>query len=242
MIHLDSVTFGYAKTAPVLRGVHFGLPSGSILALAGANGSGKSTLLSLLAGLHAPDSGSLAVEGVSDPARLRRTVGLVLQDAELMILGATVAEDICLGLESHDDAGRETARRLAEGFGLLGLWDAPVQTLSYGQKRKLTLAAALRDAPSLLCLDEPFAGLDYPAVLEVRSILAANRKRGLTQVVAAHDVEPLAGIADAWAVLCDGCLEAYGKAESVFPKLLECGVRPPCAWLESNGAPPWPPA
>ena len=240
MIRLSGVDFGYSGGAPVLRGVDLDVAPGQLMALAGRNGSGKSTLLGLLAGLHAPVQGEVSVNGTGRASHLRRTVSLVLQDAELMILGATVAEDLCLGLARKDGTGLENAKAMAARFGLLNQWDAPVHSLSYGQKRKLSLAAALRDAPAVVCLDEPFAGLDYPAIVEMRSILAANRARGITQVVAAHDVEPLADLADGWAVLQRGALLAAGGREQTFPKLLEAGVRPPCGWLAAQGLAPWP--
>ena len=114
-----------------------------------------------------------------------------------------------------------------------------MHALSLGSRRKLCVATALRDAPEVLLLDEPFAGLDYPAIREVRAILAANRTAGVTQLVAAHDLEALADLADRWLVLEGGRLVAEGDSAEVFPLLRRHGVRPPGAWLAARGFDPW---
>jgi biotin transport system ATP-binding protein len=135
-------------------------------------------------------------------------------------------------------ARRIAARRLAERFGLRD-GEAPVHTLSLGSRRKLCIVTALRDAPAVLLLDEPFAGLDYPAVREMRAILAENRAAGVTQLVAAHDLEAFADLADRWVVLQRGRVAATGTADEVFPALRGHGVRPPGGWLSARGLPPW---
>lgn len=241
MIELRDVRFTYGR-GEILRGISFGLDRGSILALVGANGSGKSTLLTLLAGMHSPTNGRLIVAGSASPGQekaIRAKTGLVVQDADLQILGATVGEDLCLGLSPTDLAGEAEARQLAERFRLAGYWDEPVQALSWGQKRKLCIAATLRRKPDVLLLDEPFSGLDYPGVREMRALLHANKAAGLTQVVSAHDIEPLADITDHWAVLNKGILVAWGRAEEVFSLLAEHDVRPPCSWQSGLGVRPW---
>jgi len=212
-----------------------------MLGLVGPNGSGKSTLLALLAGLYSPTSGELEVRGYRSPRderELRRIVGLVVQDADLQLLGATVAEDLLLGQETSPEK-LDLAHRLAESFALEGLWDEPVQTLSWGQKKKLSICGILMSEPEVMLLDEPFAGLDYPGALEMRQILVDNRKAGLTQVVAVHDLEPIADLADTWAVLGNGQIVALGVADEVFPSLASLGVRPPCSWQVGLGIQPW---
>ncbi|MEG6550844.1 ABC transporter ATP-binding protein [Desulfocurvibacter africanus] len=241
MIHLADIHFTYDRTK-VFQGISLRLERGLTLALVGANGSGKSTLLSLLAGLYVPDTGSLSVAGYASPGQekaIRLLSGLVVQDADLQILGATVGEDLCLGLDPEDAVGMAEARRLAASFYLEELWEEPVQVLSWGQKRKLCIAAALRRKPKLLLLDEPFSGLDYPGMREMRSVLLANKAAKLTQVISAHDIEPLADIADLWAVLEKGRLVAWGTAAEVFPLLAGHHVRPPCSWQAGLGVRPW---
>ena len=242
MISIRGLGFGYPGGRPALAEISLEHAKGLTLGLLGANGSGKSTLLAILAGIFTPTHGQVRVADVLSPdrqAEMRRVTGLMLQDADLQILGSTVGEDICLGLNNPDDP---LAKELAARFGLLERWNDPVQTLSTGQKRKLCLAAVLRGSPQVLLYDEPFAGLDYPAALELRRIVAANRAEGLTQVVASHDLDCLDGLVDAWAVLHRGQLVLHGAGDAVFPHLERYGVRPPAYWLAAQGRPAWPAA
>ena len=241
-IKVEHLTLAYPGGAKALSEVSFFLKTGATLGLLGVNGSGKSTLLTLLAGLLTPTSGTLRVGRIRSPGRereLRRNVGLVLQDADAQILGATVEEDLCLGLDVSDPHDVDQAHELAERLGLADKWHTPVQELSWGQKRKLCLATSLRDAPDALLFDEPFSGLDYPGIVEMRALLLEGKQRELTQVVAAHDVEPLSGIVDVWAVLAGGRLAAWGDEVRVFPRLRFHGVRPPYSWLVARGESAW---
>ncbi len=240
MIVADRLSYAF-DAAPALDRVSFSVEPGALCGIVGANGSGKSTLLAVVAGLFTPTAGTLSVRGDVSPGgeeAIRRRVALVLQDPDQQIIGATVEEDLLLGVPRGDEARRAAARRLAARFGLLEL-DAPVHTLSLGSRRKLCIVTALRDAPSVLLLDEPFAGLDYPAVREMRVHLAENRAAGVTQLVAAHDLEAFADLADRWLVLEGGRVVAGGTADAVFPALRGHGVRPPGGWLSARGLPPW---
>lgn len=240
MIRIYQVDFVHPGGVRALQDLEFGLERGELAVLAGANGSGKSTLLSLLAGLASPSSGHVQVEGLVLPGQeheLRKQARLVVQDADLQILGATVGEDLLLGREGRGVEAR--VRSTAARFGLEAYWDRPVQSLSWGQRRKLCLAAALLDAPDLLLLDEPFSGLDYSGILEMRRLLAEHKAAGLTQVLAAHDLDPVADLADRLVVLDAGRLALEGRPEEVLDHLIGHGVRPPCSWLEGRVLRPW---
>jgi biotin transport system ATP-binding protein len=240
MIVADRLSFAFGG-APALDGVNFSVEPGALCGVVGANGSGKSTLLSLVAGLFTPTGGTLSVRGDVSPGAeeaIRHRVALVLQDPDQQVIGATVEEDLLLGIPRGDEPRRVAARRLAARFGLVD-GAAAVHTLSLGSRRKLCIVTALRDAPSVLLLDEPFAGLDYPAVREMRTILAENRAAGVTQLVAAHDLEAFADLADRWVVLDRGRVAAAGTADEVFPALRGHGVRPPGGWLSARGLSPW---
>jgi biotin transport system ATP-binding protein len=235
-----------AGTPPALDGADFAVPPGALLCLCGVNGSGKSTLLQLLAGLLRAGAGTLDVAVPHSPdaeavlhcpgaeAALRRHAALVLQDADMQMLGATVAEDLLLTAPpAHTPDGAvalAAAREAAGRFGLAAHWDSTVHTLSYGQKRKLCLAAALLAAPGLLLLDEPFSGLDHPAALELRDILARNRAVGLTQVVSVHELEPVVDMADLMLVLDGGRQALFGPPAAVLDRVRAHGIRPPCSW------------
>ncbi len=240
MIRFDEVSFSYLGRRSVLSSVSLTISRGETLGLVGANGSGKSTLLSLLAGLYVPTSGSLRVEGdeTSPESGVRSQCRLVMQDADLQIIGATVSEDLLVGREKGA-AALERARRMARSFGLLEQWDTPVQNLSWGTKKKLCLATALLDSPQVLLLDEPFSGLDYSGIKEMRHMIRSNGEAGLTQVVAVHDLECLVDLVDRLAVLSQGKLVGLGRPEEVLDIVLKHGVRPPCSWLLEKQVRPW---
>ncbi|MGE4469381.1 MAG: energy-coupling factor ABC transporter ATP-binding protein [Desulfovibrio sp.] len=235
MIELMSVDYEYAGHSPALHGVGLMLPSGGIHLLAGANGSGKSTLLALLAGLLLPTAGTCRVAGYSGES-IREVARLVLQDADVQILGATVGEDVMLGRKQQAEVA---ARRMLDRFAMEEFWDSPVHTLSGGMKQKLGLAAALLDKPKVLLLDEPLSGLDYPAIRELRSILSNNRELGMTQILAVHDLEPVIDLADSLNVLHHGELALQGNPEALLDQVRELGVRPPGTWQAGLGIRPW---
>jgi len=241
MIHLNSVTFSYGAAGEAVAGVSLDVPKGRFLGLVGANGSGKSTLLSLMAGLYSPTGGSLSVADRKSPGKeksIRSVCRMVMQDADLQILGGTVEEDLLMG-RRRDDAIVAEARRMAERFDLLDAWERPVQALSWGMKRKLCLAAALLDKPAVLLLDEPFSGLDYPGIREMRAILAENGRRGLTQVASSHDLESFIDLVDDLAVMEKGALALSGPPEAVLDHVREHGVRPPCSWSAGRSIAAW---
>lgn len=246
MIVVEKCSFSYpGSKQQALRRVHFSLEQGRILCLAGPNGCGKSTLLLLLAGLYTPDAGTLYIGQYSSPRQtklFKNTARMVLQDPEVMILGGDVKEDIMLGIADDEPDGEQRAMAAAARFGLADDFHTPVSQLSYGMKRKLCLASVLAGAGPevrVLLLDEPFAGLDYPSKLEMREILQENKHRGLTQVVAVHDMEPVIDLADYLAVMHTGAVELYGRPEEILDKARDYGVRPPCSWTRARTITLW---
>jgi biotin transport system ATP-binding protein len=240
MIDIQNLGFAY-NGQPVLAGMSAHIPRGECVALLGANGSGKSTLLMLLTGLYTLQQGRIRIGELHNPGQersLRRFVGLLLQDADLQILGATVREDLELsaGVEKK---GRKEAWDLAGRFALQDAWETPVHHLSGGQKRKLCLAGMLLRQPRVLLYDEPFSGLDYPGMLELRSLLQANTAQGITQVVATHDLEPLIGVATGCLVLHQGRLVYSGSFPGIMDDLAGYNVRPPCSWQREKRLLDW---
>ncbi len=240
MITAENLSYTYPySAAPSVRGLALNIPAGSLACLLGNNGSGKTTLLHILAGLLKAE-GELRVLGGSfadAAAEIRTGLALLPQEPDLYILGSTVAEDLHLSLAQGDAASLARADELAARFGLDRLLDRPVHTLSHGEKRKLCLASALAGAPRLLLMDEPLAGLDYPAALELRRMLIANKARGITQVVSLHDLEMLGDLADLCLVLRGGELALAGRPEEVYPSLAGLGLKAPCWWLCGRSGP-----
>lgn len=241
MITLRNIDYTYASGGTVLSDISLYIERGKLVGLVGANGSGKSTLLSLISGLFTPENGTVHVGEMQSPGderRIRSICRMVMQDADLQILGATVEEDLLLGRARNADA-ENLARAMATRFDLIEAWERPVQTLSWGMKRKVCLAAALLDDPEVLLLDEPFSGLDYAGMREMRAMIVENKEAGLTQMISSHDLECLIDLVDDLAVLDQARLVAFGPPEQVLDRVREHGVRPPSSWSAGLGIVPW---
>ncbi len=210
-----SVAYG---SVVALRDVDLELRDGEVLAIMGRNGSGKSTLLGRLAGLHPPDVGRIEISG-RDPARLApreviALVGLVPQDPGLL-LNATRVDAECT--TNDHDAGLTDGTTRAVLERLVGGIDpaAHPRDLSEGQRLALALAVVLAPAPPVVVLDEPTRGLDYAAKARLVAILAGLAAEGHAVVVATHDVEVVAQVADRVVVLAEGEVVADGPAREV---------------------------
>jgi energy-coupling factor transport system ATP-binding protein len=201
-----------------LRDVDLRLGRGEIVALMGRNGSGKSTLLALLAGLKTPTVGTVSVKGQRpaslSPQRLIQSVGLVPQDAQLLLYGESVADE-CTTADKEGGLARGTTAAVLAGL-VAGLPpDRHPRDLSEGQRLALAMAVVLAHLPPLLLLDEPTRGLDYLAKDRLVTTLRTLASTGVAVVVATHDVELVARVADRAVLLADGEVVADGPAREV---------------------------
>jgi energy-coupling factor transporter ATP-binding protein EcfA2 len=208
---------GYGPVA-ALRGIDLELHAGQVVALMGRNGAGKSTLLSQLVGLGAPARGSVDLQG-AQPHRLSarevvRRAGLVPQDAGVLLYHDTVAAECAA---SDHDAGapagatRAVLDRLVPGIDP----SRHPRDLSEGQRLGVVLAIVLAAEPPLVLLDEPTRGLDYEAKARLVRVLAEQADAGRAVVLATHDVEVVAEVADRAVVLAEGEVVADGPAREV---------------------------
>jgi biotin transport system ATP-binding protein len=154
------------------------------IGIIGQNGSGKTTLLRLIAGLVAPTSGSISVDGI-DPARDRKAllsrIGILFQNPDQQILFPTVAEELAFGLRQQGQTEADALARAALAAEGRAEWaDRPVSTLSQGQRQWLCLQAVLLMRPATILLDEPFAALDLPTAARLTRRLAALPQRLIT--------------------------------------------------------------
>jgi energy-coupling factor transport system ATP-binding protein len=201
-----------------LDGVDLTIMPGEVLALMGRNGSGKSTLLHTLSGVRRPTRGAASVDG-KDPQSLRGAdlvhhVGLVPQDPGLLLYGESVeaecrTADKASGLAPGTT--RDTLDRVLPGMPD----DRHPRDLSEGQRLALALAIVVSPSPALLLLDEPTRGLDYPSKDRLIGVLRALAGDGHAVVLATHDVELAARVADRAVVLADGQVIADGPARQV---------------------------
>ena len=214
---LDRATVRFGDVT-ALDGCDLEFRSGEIVAVMGRNGSGKSTLLGQLAGVRGPMSGRVEVAG-QDPTALAprdlvAQVGLVPQDAGLLLYGDSVAAE-CRGADHDTGLEPGTTAAVLERI-LPGLpADRHPRDLSEGQRLALALAVVLAPAPPLLLLDEPTRGLDYPGKARLVAILEELAAAGHAVVMATHDVELVARVATRGVVLAEGEVVADGPARDV---------------------------
>jgi energy-coupling factor transporter ATP-binding protein EcfA2 len=213
--HKLSVSYG---PVPALDGLDLAILRGEILALMGRNGSGKSTLLTTLSGGRRPTRGDVVLDGRDPrslrPAELIRQVGLVPQDPGLLLYGESVSSE-CRTADKVSGLPEGTTSSTLERVlpGMPG--DRHPRDLSEGQRLALALAVVLAPAPALLLLDEPTRGLDYPSKDRLIAVLRELADEGHAIVLATHDVELAARVADRAVVLADGQIITDGPARAV---------------------------
>lgn len=214
LLGVRGVTKRYGKTT-ALEDVSFDLEGGKVLALIGANGAGKTTLIKCLLGLIRFE-GSVLVQGqdiARDGAKARRTIGYLPQNPALYP-DLTVRET-ALFYARLKRAPEEEARALVESVGLAAHAEKRADELSGGMRQRLALAIALLSDPALLVLDEPAAGLDISARLELRRLVQEQRGRGKAVVLSTHWVEDVPYVADDVLLLDHGQIKSLGPAASV---------------------------
>ena len=195
MIRFSDVSFGYPQSPPVLKHISLTVKDGDWLTVLGSNGSGKSTLAMLMNGLLRPQEGEVLVDGLSTAAekalpRIRKSVGMVFQNPDNQIVGATVEEDIAFGpcnLGLPREEIRQRVEMSLEATGMTAFRRHSPHLLSGGQKQKVALAGALAMRPKHLILDEACSMLDPIARDELWSIIRKTREEyGLTVVNISH--------------------------------------------------------
>lgn len=208
-------------TRALLQDVDLEVPRGAIVVLAGANGAGKSSLLRAIGGRLRIDRGAIAIDGL-DAAAARRSgrLGVVPQDIALDP-HLTVRDNLRLWAQLAGTPRREVEARVDEGLRWAHLADraqAPVETLSGGMRRGVSLLAGLLHRPAVLLLDEPTAGLDADARQRVYDLVGDLRRRHVTLVLATHELDEIAGLCDVVAVMRGGRLVAQDRPEALVTR------------------------
>ena len=208
-----NLSFRYEeKGADVLRDISFRVAPGECIGLVGRNGSGKSTMAKCICGFVQPRSGEVLFLGqdLSKYSIMQRAekIGYVMQNPNQMISFPMIFDEVAFGLRNRAVAEDEIKERVQEVLGICGLWpfrNWPVNALSYGQKKRLTIASILILRPSLIILDEPTAGQDYRHYTEFMEFLMdLNRDMGLSLILITHDMHLMLEYTTRAVVLSEG--------------------------------------
>lgn len=237
IVSAKEVKFTYPGGIRAINGVSLEIQRGERVAILGPNGSGKSTLILLIAGLLTPEKGEITVLNEKTTSKnfqkLRQKMGIVFQDPDDQLFTQSVIEDIEYGpknLRLPESDIKNRSDHVLEKMNILHLRDRPPHRLSFGEKKKVSLATALVMEPELLILDEPTANLDLVSRRDLIRTLNELNAAGTTVVISTHDVEALSELADRIIVISHGALVGEGETAKVFqdlPLLESAGLEPP---------------
>ncbi|MDR1664764.1 MAG: ABC transporter ATP-binding protein [Clostridiales bacterium] len=249
LLRIRHLTFRYpGRKGNALNNINFSVSKGEMTAIVGTNGAGKSTLAKIICGFEKPDGGSISlggaeISGDSIPKRAER-IGYVMQNPNQMICKPLIFDEIALGLRNKKIPEAEIEARVTEMLSVCGLKpfrDWPVSALSYGQKKRVTIASVLVMEPEMIILDEPTAGQDFRHYTEFMAFLQSLNDRGVTVLMITHDMhlmleyapraivlsggELIADLSSA-ELLCDrNLIEAASLKETSLFRLAElCGI------------------
>ena len=216
-----SIAKAYDKR-PVLTDVSVAVGRGEVVGLLGPNGAGKTTCFYSVMGLVKPDSGRIMLDGediTGLPMYRRAILGLGYLPQETSIFrGLTVEKNILTVLElSEPDPAARTRRldQLLEDFGLTRLRDSPAMALSGGERRRAEIARALAADPSIILLDEPFAGIDPISIADIRDLVCELKKRGIGVLITDHNVRETLEIVDRAYIIYDGRVLFTGSPDEL---------------------------
>ena len=256
LLEVKGLSFGYQKGQQTLRDVSFSIGKGEMVSIVGRNGAGKSTLSKLICGFETPDAGEIFLNGKplaeENIRRRAQHIGYVMQNPNQMISKTMIYEEVALGLQRSgltEEQIREKVDATLRVCGLYPFRNWPISALSFGQKKRVTIASVLALEPELILLDEPTAGQDFRHYTDIMEFLRGLNARGVTVVMITHDMHLMLEyttralvfsdgrlIADAApaAVLCDSGLveRAALKETSLFALASLCGIDEPVRFVE----------
>lgn len=224
IIELKDLSYKYPDGTKALNNINIKIPSGKKIAFLGGNGAGKSTLFFILNGVNKPEKGQFYYNGKlithkrDELARLRQKVGIVFQDPNVQLFAMSVVQEISFGPKNLGLSDKEVIARVnkaMEQTDITGLKDKPTHFLSYGQKKRVSIADILAMDPEVIIMDEPTAGLD-PKHEKILMDMIETLTKEKTIIMSTHDVNIAYSWADYVFVMNDGTLLYEGLPEDVF--------------------------
>lgn len=257
VLKVEHVDFSYKEGKPILSDIDFSIYQGEMVAIAGKNGAGKTTLSNLICGFIKPTAGNIYLNG-EDIAPLSikergEKIGLVMQNPNQMISKTMIFEEVALGLTVRGVPQEEIERRVNDTLKICGLYpfrNWPISALSFGQKKRVTIASILVMEPEILILDEPTAGQDYKHYTEIMEFLKQiHEEKGITIIMITHDMHLMLEYTNRTIVIADGQMlsintpaailtdealteKAYLKKTSLYDMAIGCDISDPPAFVD----------
>ena len=229
LLKLEQISFAYQKDHPILKNISLSIPKGQRLAIVGKNGAGKSTLAKAICGFittegqYTSRGEDIKQESVKERAE---RVGYVLQNPNQMISTNMIFDEVALGLRLRGVSEEDIKERVYQVLKTCGLYEFrkwPISALSYGQKKRVTIASILVLGPEILVLDEPTAGQDQRNYTEIMEFLDSLQEKGHTIVMITHDMQLMLDYSDRALVVSDGQILADLSPAELFthPDILQ---------------------
>lgn len=249
VLKLENISFSYdSNEREILHDISFSIRKGEMVAIVGQNGAGKSTTAKLICGFEELKNGKIYYEGndiSNEPIRQRaRHIGYVMQNPNQMISQTLIFDEVAMGIKNEGYSEEEIKNKVYDALKVCGLYEFrnwPISALSFGQKKRVTIASVLVMGPKIVILDEPTAGQDYKHYTEIMEFLKELNSKGITIIMITHDMHLMLEytnralvftngklIADKTCseVLCDKDLvdKASLKETSLFDLANMCGI------------------
>ena len=230
LLEVRDLCFGYNKGQHTLQNVSFSIGKGEMVSIVGRNGAGKSTLSKLICGFETQDTGEIYLNGkdLKDENIRRRAkhIGYVMQNPNQMISKTMIYDEVAMALQSSGLTEEQIREKVEDTLKVCGLYpfrNWPVSALSFGQKKRVTIASVLVQDPELILLDEPTAGQDFRHYTDIMEFLQGLNARGVTVVMITHDMHLMLEYTPRALVFCEGQLIADRSASAVLcdPELIE---------------------
>lgn len=210
------------KKRQVVSGVNLEVSSGQVIGLLGPNGAGKTTTFYMVVGLTRPDSGQVFLDeqdvtGMPMYQRARKGISYLPQEPSVF-RKLTVEQNLLAIMENLDASPRERQEikdQLLEDFRITHIAKSPGYALSGGERRRVEIARALVIEPAFILLDEPFAGIDPIAVIDIQNIIIDLKSRGIGVLISDHNVRETLGVCDAAYILSSGEVLEYGDPQQI---------------------------
>ena len=257
LLELQQTGFGYLPGQQVLQNISFQVKKGEMLSIVGKNGAGKSTMSSLICGFLTPTEGHMIYRGQDmknwSIKERGEKIGFVMQSPNQMISKPMIFDEVALGLVIRQIPEAEIKERVNQVLKICGLYEMrnwPVSALSFGQKKRVTIASILVMEPEMIILDEPTAGQDYRHYTEIMEFLKKlNQEAGITIMMITHDMHLMLEYTDRAIVLADGQIladdtpaailtneeltqKANLKKTSLYDLAVKCGITDASGFVE----------